>query len=72
MCKMGKNDKLVTLLEANKYLVYEYDHLFMTTLHWCAIRGLFQTAHILLKYGADPDAQDIVGRTPLYLALENK
>jgi ankyrin repeat protein len=44
------------MLEANKYLVYEYDHLLMTTLHWCAMRGLETTAKILLKYGADPDS----------------
>lgn len=57
------------MLDQNKYFVYEYDNLFMTTLHWCAIRGLIITAVKLLKHGADPDAQDIVGRTPLYLAL---
>lgn len=44
------------MLEINKYLVYEYDHLLMTSLHWCAMRGLESTAKILLKYGADPDS----------------
>ena len=27
--------------------------------------------NLLLLHGADPDAEDIVGRTPLYLALSN-
>ncbi|CAD8202988.1 unnamed protein product [Paramecium pentaurelia] len=72
LCKQGQDQQIIKLLDDNKYLVYEYDHLLMTTLHWCAMRGLESTAKILLKYGADPDSQDIVGRTPLYLALIHK
>ncbi|CAK84764.1 unnamed protein product (macronuclear) [Paramecium tetraurelia] len=72
LCKQGQNQEIIKLLDDNKYLVYEYDHLLMTTLHWCAMRGLESTAKILLKYGADPDSQDIVGRTPLYQALIHK
>ncbi|CAD8074387.1 unnamed protein product [Paramecium primaurelia] len=72
LCKQGQDQEIIKFLDNNKYLVYEYDHLLMTTLHWCAMRGLESTAKILLKYGADPDSQDIVGRTPLYLALIHK
>ncbi|CAD8190956.1 unnamed protein product [Paramecium octaurelia] len=72
LCKQGQDKEIIKCLDDNKYLVYEYDHLLMTTLHWCAMRGLESTAKILLKYGADPDSQDIVGRTPLYLALIHK
>ena len=57
------------MLEAEKYLVYEYDISFMTSLHWCCVRNCRATAIILLKNGADPDAQDMIGRTPLFLAL---
>ncbi|CAD8137109.1 unnamed protein product [Paramecium octaurelia] len=69
LCKMNKGDQIQQLLELEKYLVYEYDPSFMTALHWCCVRNCRAAALILLKSGADPDAQDMIGRTPLFLAL---
>ncbi|CAD8056333.1 unnamed protein product [Paramecium sonneborni] len=69
LCKMNKGDQIQQLLEVEKYLVYEYDPSFMTALHWCCVRNCKAAALILLKNGADPDAQDMIGRTPLFLAL---
>lgn len=57
------------LLTKNRYLVYDFDHAYLTALHWAAKRGYFALAKLLLQSGADPDAKDIIGRTPLYLAV---
>jgi ankyrin repeat protein len=66
---MNKSDLVEKMLEADKYLVYEYDPSFMTALHWSCVRNCRAVALLLLRYGADPDAQDMIGRTPLFLAL---
>ena len=50
-----------------------------TALHWASKRGYSKIMHLLLEYGADPNAKDMVlifealineqaGRTPLFLA----
>ena len=44
----------------------------MTALHWTVKRGYLELTAKLLSKGSDPDAVDIVGRTPLYLAIDNK
>lgn len=44
------------MLENEKYLVYEYDNLMMTPLHWSSLRGYKEITLKLLKYGADPDS----------------
>jgi len=41
----------------------------MTGLHWSARRGYYELTELLLKYSSHIDAMDILGRTPLYLAL---
>ena len=41
----------------------------MTALHWAVKRGNTEIVEILLKQNADPDARDLVGRTPLYFAI---
>ncbi|KAM3144481.1 hypothetical protein pb186bvf_003350 [Paramecium bursaria] len=70
--RMNKQSQVDSMLENEKYLVYEYDNLMMTPLHWSSLRGYKEITLKLLKYGADPDSQDISGRTPLYVALQNK
>ena len=37
-------------------------------IHWAADRGNADMVHILLKYGADVNAQDIDGQTALHYA----
>jgi ankyrin repeat protein len=51
--------------------VHEFDGLMMTGLHWACKRGFTDVAAKLLACGADPEAQDIVARTPLYIAISN-
>jgi len=41
----------------------------MTGLHWAARRGHYELCELLIKYKSHLDALDILGRTPLFLAL---
>ena len=41
----------------------------MTSLHWAAKRGYYKTCELLVKNNADLNALDILGRTPLFIAL---
>ena len=43
----------------------------MTPLHWAAMHGCWRTVAALLMYGADTEAVDSGGRTPLYHAAKN-
>lgn len=70
-CKSSHLEDITTFLSSHRYLVYEFDALMMTGLHWACKRGLTEVAQKLLYRGADPDAQDIVARTPMYIALDH-
>ena len=44
----------------------------MTALHWASKKGNGAITQFLIIQGlVDIDAEDVIGRTPLYLALEN-
>ena len=43
----------------------------MTALHWACKRGYYKIVQFLIKNGSDLDYEDIIGRTPLYFAIEN-
>eukprot|EP00747_Dinoflagellata_sp_TGD_P166476 gnl/TRDRNA2_/TRDRNA2_189316_c0_seq1.p1 gnl/TRDRNA2_/TRDRNA2_189316_c0~~gnl/TRDRNA2_/TRDRNA2_189316_c0_seq1.p1 ORF type:complete len:244 (+),score=71.85 gnl/TRDRNA2_/TRDRNA2_189316_c0_seq1:137-868(+) len=43
-----------------------------TALHAAALNGCVEVVKELLSYGADRDAEDLYGKTPLDLATENK
>lgn len=60
------------LLKENKYLVHDFDHFSMTALHWCAKKGHCDIIKLLIKYGADYDAEDYVGRRALHFAIMKK
>lgn len=74
MIQAVRRNKVVTateLLHKNLYLVFDYDHLFMTALHWACKKGHMACVKLLLPYDPDLDAEDFIGRTPLYHAFEN-
>lgn len=67
--KHGKVEDLLDLLKQNRFLIFDFDNIFMTGLHWAAKRDHPKIVQVLIDYGADVDARDIIGRTPLYFAI---
>jgi hypothetical protein len=43
-----------------------------TPLHWAALRGCLECARVLVAAGAEVDARDEKGRTPLYMATASR
>ena len=56
------------LLQNNRYLVYDYDHVHQTALHWAAKRDHPKIVKVLLDHGSYIDCKDFGKRTPLFLA----
>jgi ankyrin repeat protein len=56
--------KLVT----TSIMIDDVDSFKRTALSWAAARTDFKAVEILLEYGASPNTQDILGRTPLHHA----
>lgn len=67
-CKKGKVEKIMDLLKWNKYLVYDFDPVHQTALHWAAKRNFPEIIKILLEHGAYIDCKDGGRRTPLFIA----
>jgi len=67
--KTGDAEKVKSLLAENPNLINTKDKLRgFTPLHTAAIAGQYETAEILLKAGADPNATDNKGKTPYFHA----
>jgi len=62
---------LKDFLKRDKYIVYEYDHVGETALHWAAKRNRVENVKLLIQSGAKINARDMGGRTPLFLACKN-
>lgn len=69
--KMEKLHQCNKLLQNNKYLVYDFDDVHMTGLHWAAKMNNIRMCQLLLSHGADIASLDLIGRTPLYHAATN-
>ncbi|KAL4437581.1 hypothetical protein ABPG74_017819 [Tetrahymena malaccensis] len=70
-CVKANNVEQVSyLLRVDKFLVYDYDFYFMTPLHWACKRGLLKMVQLLIKFNSDLEAEDLVGRTPLFFAID--
>ena len=61
-------DELVT---RDPYIVFDFDIVFMTPLHWACKKGDAKIAEILIAKCASLDAQDILGRRPLFFAIQS-
>jgi Ankyrin repeats (3 copies) len=69
LCKNG-NSAIIECLDANPSLVYSYDSLLMTGLHWAALRNYLIIVKILINYNAIIDSIDSNHRTPLFIAAK--
>jgi len=56
------------LLKKDGYLVYEYDFVHQTPLHWAAKRNKSDVIKLLIENGARINQRDMGGRTALFLA----
>ena len=59
------------ILDDCKYLVLESDYYKQTLLHWAAKRNFYQIIPKIVNYGADVDALDEIGFSPLHLGINN-
>lgn len=57
--------------ELDKYLVYQYDKMKLTPLHWAVKHHLLDMTRLLLDHNADPNKKDSFERTPLLIAVRN-
>ena len=58
------------LLRKDKFLVYDYDNVEQSGLHWAAKRAHLHVVKELIENGAYIDIYDIGKRTPLFLAAK--
>ena len=71
--KFGDIDRLKDLLyRVSDLLIFEFDHLHLTALHWAAKRNHVRCAEDLISMRSYVNARDIYGRSPLYYAIKNK
>jgi hypothetical protein len=59
-CKIGNKSKVVEMLTWNKYLVYDFDHVYLTGLHWAAKRGFKPIVEVLIAKGSNLESKDLV------------
>jgi hypothetical protein len=71
--KFGDSDKITSMLfHHSNLLIYEFDYLHLTALHWATKRNHTECAQELIKLRAYVNSQDLYGRRPLYYAIQNK
>ena len=69
----SKNEKLVNeILDNNKNIVLDFDYFNMTALHWAAKYNFYQIIPKLIEYGAQVDALNYIGDTPLLISAKHK
>ena len=59
------------MLRKDRFLVYEYDDVGATAIHWAAKRNKTAILRLLIQNGAKINARDMGGRTALYIASKN-
>ena len=69
--KLGDVKAIASYITYNRYLVHDFDPVRQTVLHWATRRNYLEITEMLLKAGANVDATDMMGRTPLFFAAKN-
>ena len=59
------------IIEANKYLVFDYDNFHLTPLHWAVKKNLYEFIPKLINYGSIVDSINFSGESPLHIAVKN-
>ena len=59
------------IINNHKYIVLDFDYLYLTPLHWAVKRNFYQILPPLLDYGSMVDANCLLGETPLHIAVKN-
>lgn len=70
--KAEDHKKVRNMMANNKLLAFDVDYIGMTPLHWATKKNNEKICGILLDACADVNAQDQIGRIPLYFAVENQ
>jgi hypothetical protein len=71
--KFGDTERIKELLyKFSDLLIYEFDYLHLTALHWASKRNHAHCAAELILRKSYVNARDVYGRTPLYYAIQNK
>ena len=71
LIKLDEYKLVESILNRNQYLVMDYDYQQMSGLHWSCKKDNLEISELLLKKGSDVNAQDELGRTPLFFAIQN-
>lgn len=72
MCAVREKDlKLLNLIIGTGVPVNDADFAGWTALHFAAQEGVVEIAEELIRRGANVDAKDRTGRTPLFVAMMN-
>lgn len=60
------------MLQAQKYFIYDFDHAFQTPLMIAINKKFTDLALKFIEMGADLEAEDVSGKTPLWYSIVNK
>ena len=72
LCKESRVDEILSLIEENPEVLKQKDSRHgLNFLSYAVKLGKSAIVALLLEKGADPNAQDLIGETPLHLAVDN-
>lgn len=66
------NDRVLVdeLINKNRWIVSNYDVFQFTPLHWAAKKGFYSVIPKLISYGAQVNAKNFLGETPLHISVK--